>query len=114
MSEANCPRCGRPITQWGGIAGREWGYCACNPAGPVLDRPAPVAAGAAPAQTGIELLVLPGINLEIMGALVERGYTTIAQVQAATDEALLAISGIGPVRLAKIRGIIHSGDTPLG
>jgi predicted flap endonuclease-1-like 5' DNA nuclease len=81
----------------------------------VIDRPlTPAEELAETAPTGSELTTLPGIDLEIMGALVHAGYTTVAQVQAATDAELLAISGIGPVRLAKIRGIIHSGASPLG
>lgn len=36
-------------------------------------------------------------------ALVEAGYSTPKLIKAATDEQLLAVSGIGPAKLAAIR-----------
>lgn len=112
-----CPKCGAEL-RWVRRGDREVGCCRCNPAGPVIDRPAPEMIAPAPppehAPTGAELERLPGVNTEILGALVHAGYTTIEQVRAASDAELLAISGIGPVRLAKIRGIIHNGHSSLG
>mgnify|MGYP003775587371 CR=1 FL=1 len=106
--EIPCPKCGGKL-RWVQRGVRAAGYCACNPPGPVVeinidtyddtDNDAPL-----PAIIGAELFELPDISVEIVGALVNRGYTTLAQVQAASDDALLAISGIGPARLAKIRG----------
>lgn len=46
---------------------------------------------------------IEGIGPEIESALKERGYITLADVRDADDEDLLAISGIGPQMLRKIR-----------
>lgn len=46
---------------------------------------------------------LPGINTEIAGALAAAGYDTPDAIRAASDEQLLAISGIKEKRLAQIR-----------
>ncbi len=46
---------------------------------------------------------LPGVGPEIAQALYHAGYTTLDAIAAATEEDLLAISGIGPGRLKQIR-----------
>jgi len=109
-----CPQCGREVV-WLVRGAKEKAYCMCNPYGPVMERdfPPPVEIPETHL-VGLDLLDLPGVNREIMGALVAQGYTTIAQVQSATDEALLAISGIGPIRLSRIRGVIHNDHSPMG
>jgi len=56
-----------------------------------------------------ELLELPGISSEIARALYAMGLRTVADVQRASDEVLLSVPGIGPVRVAKIRGLISNG-----
>ncbi len=107
MLSANCPKCGREIQRWELRRGtREAGFCECNPAGPVIERDIQTEEREIE-PTGTELLELPGVNIEIVGNLVAYGFTTIAQVEAASDAELLAVSGIGPARLAAIRGLIR-------
>lgn len=53
-----------------------------------------------------ELLKLSGVSSEIARALYAMGLRTVEDVQRASDEVLLSVPGIGPVRAAKIRGLI--------
>ena len=94
MKERVCPRCGAEL-RWVRRGDREAGCCKCNPQGPVVERDVP--------DPGVALERIPGLNEEIVAALHARGYMTLAQVQAASDAELLAVSGIGPARLARIR-----------
>lgn len=59
------------------------------------------AAADAPARIGLS--DVPGIGEEIASALSHAGYRTITDVIAASDMELLAISGIGAGRLARVR-----------
>lgn len=61
-----------------------------------------------PVETAVylETVFLPGIGTEIADALKAAGYDTAAKVQAASDEDLLAISGIGKTRLRQIREVV--------
>ena len=43
------------------------------------------------------------LNDSIMGAVFDAGYNTLDKLRAASDEDLLAIDGIGPATLDKIR-----------
>lgn len=43
------------------------------------------------------------LNEPIMGALIDAGYSTLDALREASDEDLLAIDGIGPATLKKIR-----------
>ncbi len=52
------------------------------------------------------LLRLPGISSEIAQAMYALGLHTVEDVRNASDEVLLSVPGIGPVRAAKIRGLI--------
>jgi hypothetical protein len=99
-----CPKCGCEL-RWELRGTREAGFCECNPAGPVIERDVQTEESEI-GQVGVELFDLPGVNREIVGALVAYGFTTIEQVKNASDEELLAVSGIGPARLAAIRGLI--------
>jgi len=54
---------------------------------------------------------LPGVGEEIWMALAGAGLETVADVQAADDATLLAISGIGAKRLKKIRAAVGTADT---
>ena len=76
--------------------GRLAGYCACNPAGPVLE----VDAGPDP------LLALPGVDEEVAADLHERGLHSLADVRRASDEELLAVPHIGERTLEKIRAFL--------
>ncbi|MBE2197528.1 MAG: helix-hairpin-helix domain-containing protein [Anaerolinea sp.] len=51
-------------------------------------------------------LNIPGIGVEIVVALANAGFTTVAEIAAATDEQLLNISGIGPARLVNVRAAL--------
>lgn len=53
--------------------------------------------------TATPLDSLPGVGREIADVLINAGYTTLEAVHTASDEALLAIAGIGPKRLKEIR-----------
>ncbi|MCI0726426.1 MAG: helix-hairpin-helix domain-containing protein [Chloroflexi bacterium] len=55
------------------------------------------------AAAGKALADLPGIGPEIADILIRAGYDTVAKVRAASDQDLLAISGIQKKRLAGIR-----------
>lgn len=69
--------------------------CQAGPGG--AGQPAP-----AVEPVGLDLLARLG-SQRLTLALVGAGYTTAEQVQAAPDEELLAIDGIGPAALAQIR-----------
>lgn len=55
---------------------------------------------------GAQTLDIPGIGAEIITALENAGFTTAADVAAATDTQLLNVSGIGPARLLSIRATL--------
>lgn len=89
----NCPKCGRLLTRWEPRpGGRQAGYCACNPAGPVVTAKLPD-----------PLLEIDGIDETIAAALHARGLDTGPAIGAATDADLLAIPGLGPARMARLR-----------
>lgn len=100
-----CPKCGREL-RWELRGARQAGFCTCNPAGPVIETDIEVDETQQQQPVGTELFDLPGVNREIVGALVAYGFTTIEQVKNASDDELLTVSGIGPARLAAIRGLI--------
>lgn len=52
----------------------------------------------------------PTIGAEILLALDRAGFETIQDIREASDEALLAVSGIGPKRLADIRAVIGTAE----
>ncbi|MBX3056922.1 MAG: hypothetical protein KF770_10660 [Anaerolineae bacterium] len=64
---------------------------------------APAAVGAVPDFHPL----LPGVGEEIAAALAAAGYGDVGRVRAASDSELLAISGIGPARLRKIREVLN-------
>ncbi len=114
MNDMNvCPKCAAPVL-WVTRGDREKAFCRCNPYGPVMERPLPPPPTDLPDAgiIGLELFDIPGLNRETVGALVGIGITTFADVRAATDETLLAVPGIGPVRLAKIKEFIRRGAVP--
>lgn len=49
---------------------------------------------------------IPDIGVEIIMALANAGFATVAKIAAATDEQLLNVSGIGPARLVNIRAAL--------
>lgn len=53
-----------------------------------------------------QTLDIPGIGAEIIAALENAGFATVADVASATDEQLLNVSGIGPARLVNIRAAL--------
>ncbi len=53
--------------------------------------------------TPADFSVIPGLNAEIAAALQDAGIITWLDLSLASDEALLAISGIGPGRLERIQ-----------
>jgi len=92
----NCPICGNQITAWSARPnGRLAGFCACNPAGPVVDISAE--------QQPDPRLDIPGIDVEIAEALRAQGFDDLDALREATNTELLAIAGIGRARLQKIR-----------
>lgn len=50
-----------------------------------------------------------GVNLQKAQALTEAGYGRLCDIRAASDEELLAVQGIGPSQLKKIRDAIGGG-----
>lgn len=96
-----CPCCGEQL-RWEKVGNREHGYCKCNPYGPVIERDVLE-------NPWHELLAIPGVNREIAKALCAIGLCSIAEIEKATDETLLSVPGIGPIRAAKIRGLITNG-----
>jgi DNA uptake protein ComE-like DNA-binding protein len=50
-----------------------------------------------------------GINEQKAKVLAEAGYARLCDLRAATDEELLAVQGIGPGQLTKIRDAIGGG-----
>lgn len=91
-----CPKCEKKIGAWQSRSnGRRAGYCACNPAGPVVCVPG--------VEKDDELLTLPGVNIEVAMVLHALGIHTLADVRAASDDVLLGIPGIGEARLNQIR-----------
>lgn len=99
MSVYVCPKCDAPL-RWQPRGVRSAGYCGCNPAGPVIECDTKVLDVV---MLGADLFLLPGITNEIVGALVMQGISTLADVRAATDAELLAVAGVGKVRLTKMR-----------
>lgn len=108
MSERRCPKCGG-VLRWERRGTRSVGYCACNSVGPVLDAPLDAQDVAV---LGAELFEIPGFKRELVGALVDRGLLTFDDLNAATDAQLLAVSGIGPVRLQQLRRFLVERDCP--
>lgn len=100
MKDKVCPKCGAEL-RWVQRNENLVGCCVCNPAGPVIAINPP-----ALDEPWRALQILPGVSSEIARALWAMGLHTIAAIQAASDEVLLSVSGIGPIRAAKIRGLI--------
>lgn len=59
-------------------------------------------------------LQLPGIGKEITTALENAGFKTAADIAAASDEDLLAVSGIGHGRLQTIREALEAASQEEG
>ena len=51
-----------------------------------------------------------GVNVSIARALVSAGYLSAAAVERVSDAQILAIRGVGPATLKKIRACFRSGD----
>lgn len=56
--------------------------------------------------TDVPFEEVPGIGPETAGKLRTQGYVTESDVRAASDEALLAVSGVGPENLRRIREFV--------
>jgi predicted flap endonuclease-1-like 5' DNA nuclease len=57
-------------------------------------------------ETDVPFEEIPGIGPETAGKLRTQGYVTEADVRTASDEALLAVSGVGPENLRRIREFV--------
>jgi ERCC4-type nuclease len=95
-----CPCCGGELT-WIREGEREKGFCRCNPHGPVIERDFLT-------EPWESLLVIPGVNREVAQALYAAGLCSVREIRAASDDELLAVSGIGKIRAAKIRGWLEN------
>ncbi|MFB6166154.1 MAG: helix-hairpin-helix domain-containing protein [Haloarculaceae archaeon] len=72
----------------------------------VLTDDAPVA----DALDEVDFEAVDGIGPETAATLRARGFVTHADVRSADDEALLAVSGIGPANVAAIRDAVSEDD----
>jgi hypothetical protein len=68
-----------------------------------VERSALPAALPAHAEQPPQPLLLRDVPANTLAALVEAGYTTLAAVAGATDEALLGVDGVGRAMLKRIR-----------
>jgi glycosyltransferase involved in cell wall biosynthesis len=57
---------------------------------------------------GLDIETLPGITPSVSSRMKSAGFITYDDVRKASDEALLAIEGIGPARLKAIRNYLES------
>lgn len=79
-----------------------------EPAGPQTEEPGPDFQAEAPRATKPDLASLErltGLTHRQVEALNKAGYPDMAALKKASDKGLLAVSGIGPAALKKIRGI---------
>lgn len=89
-----CSKCGRAYKWEPRAGGREAGYCEkCDRRGPVIER------DTAPAKP----LDIPGLGPEITTVLVRLGYQTAEDICGKTDAQLIALPGLGEVRVGRIR-----------
>ena len=92
---------------------------ASQPPAPVAEsapqEPAAAASTGQPAQTGqpqqpadppkTEVFTVDGIDTDTMEALREAGFDSAEKIKAASDDELLAVKGIGPATLEKLRAL---------
>ncbi len=97
----HCPRCGQQIERWESRGAREAGFCGCQPCGPVVNRPAASLRRKNVVQE--KPVALPGIGPELARVLERLGYADARAICDKTDAELLALPGLGEVRVARLR-----------
>lgn len=102
--KSKCPRCGG-VVRWQVRGARRVAFCACTRSGPVIDAPLDTSpAGVEQPEAWRVFLTIPGVNIEIARTFYAHGWRTLDDIHAISDEELLSIPGIGPIRAARIRG----------
>jgi DNA integrity scanning protein DisA with diadenylate cyclase activity len=95
MYHVNCATCGRFLaltTDAHAASGVQ--HCVEHAAGETAVSPA------------ASLASVPGLASDLVDLLTAAGYGSVTAVDAAGDDELLAVAGIGPARLRKIREVL--------